>query len=369
MAIGDDGATRSPGAAAGAPAGWSARTWLAPATGDAMPLRASDTTGLCRACRARAERILVESSPTLRGGGAARHGTAGDAEGAVAHYLGLLAATTGALDLAAAHFETALRSAGPASASVLGAWAQLAYVRVLLARAAPGDAVRAARLLADLLALAPSAGGAAEVGASAPADTQRPAPVGERYTLRREGEYWALASAGPVSRARGMRGFEYMVELVRRPHRPVYVVELIRPVAAPSAMCAADAVEHGLRISGGEGGDEPLDRRARDEYRRRWQELLAEQAAAERDHDPGRAARAQREIDLLARELAAGAARRGRGVSSAQERARVNVRNCVSSALRVIRRHDEPLWRHLANAIKTGTFCVYEPDRAVEWDL
>jgi hypothetical protein len=74
------------------------------------------------------------------------------------------------------------------------------------------------------------------------------------------------------------------------------------------------------------------------------------------------------EIDVLAHELST-ATRGGRGIVSAQERARVNVRNCITAALRAIRRHDEPLWRHLANAIKTGTFCTYAPDRLVDWDL
>ncbi|MFN8643881.1 MAG: hypothetical protein U0802_20315 [Candidatus Binatia bacterium] len=45
------------------------------------------------------------------------------------------------------------------------------------------------------------------------------------------------------------------------------------------------------------------------------------------------------------------------------------MRNCVSAALRSIRRHDEALWRHLVNTVKTGTYCVYEPDLPIDWDL
>jgi hypothetical protein len=45
------------------------------------------------------------------------------------------------------------------------------------------------------------------------------------------------------------------------------------------------------------------------------------------------------------------------------------VRNCISAALRSIRRHDEGLWRHLANALRTGIFCSYEPERPVEWEM
>lgn len=337
--------------------------------GGAQPLRdAADGATGCRACAARRERGVADGlQALLLAGVSGPEPIASDRwPGGVAHFLGLLAATSGALDVAAAHFEAALGAAAASGSPTFAAWTQLAYARVLLARAAPGDAVRARRLLDDLVASAPAA---VERPPRPVASGARLAPAGEHYTLRCEGEYWALASASTVSRARGLRGFEYMVELLRRPHQAVYVIDLMRPAGAPLELGAADAVEQGLRVTGADGGGPRLDRRARDEYRRRWQELLAEQAAAERDNDPGRAGRVQREIDMLARELAAGTTRRGRGAPPAQERARVNVRNCVSTALRVIRRYDEPLWRHLANAIKTGTFCVYEPDRPIEWDL
>lgn len=243
--------------------------------------------------------------------------------------------------------------------------AQLAHARVLLARGAPGDAARAHRLLVDLLAGLPS-----PAGAAAPPPAETAAPPRRGYVFRREGDYWTLASPGHLARVRGLRGFEYIAELLRRPHRAVYVVELMRPSSAPPAapLTAREMGEQGLQVAAA-CGESGIDRRARLDYRARWRELLAEQAEAERDNDPGRAAGVQRELDMLARELAGGRRGAARGTTSTQERARVNVRNCVSAALRVIRRHDEPLWRHLANTIKTGTYCVYEPDRAVDWDL
>jgi hypothetical protein len=280
--------------------------------------------------------------------------------GTVALYLGLLAATAGRPDVAAAHLEDALRAAAVIGAGVQVARAQLAHARVLLARGAPGDAARAHRLLVDLLAgLPPPAGGAPPAAA-----TRR------EYAFRREGDYWTLASPGHLARLRGLRGFEYIAELLRRPHCAVHVVELMRPTAPPGgSLTAREIGECGLQVATSPGVASGIDHRARLDYRARWRELLAEQAEAEHHHDPGRAAGVQREIEMLARELAAGRRGAAPGPASAQERARVNVRNCVSAALRVIRRHNEPLWRHLANTIKTGTYCVYEPDRAVDWDL
>src|SRR5262249_50709511 len=131
-----------------------------------------------------------------------------------------------------------------------------------------------------------------------------------------------------------------------------------------------EAAEHGLRISAETDVVPALDRRARDDYRTRWRELLIEEAEARRDNDPGRAARAQREIEMLAAQLTAAAGGgSGRSGASLKERARVNVRNCITAALRALRVHDEALWRHLSNSIKTGSFCCYAPDRPVVWEM
>ncbi|MDX2166902.1 MAG: hypothetical protein SF182_07560, partial [Deltaproteobacteria bacterium] len=231
--------------------------------------------------------------------------------------------------------------------------------RALLGRGAPGDAARAERLLVGLL-LAVRA-----VPPPAPAD-ESDLP---RYLFRREGDYWALAAGGAPARVRGVRGFDYLAELLRHPHQQVYVLDLAGlGGGATATLSSAEALAHGLRIAGGATAEASLDHRARAAYRARWQELSAEVAEAAHDNDPGRAARARAELEMLAEALR-GATRRTRSAAEPQERARVNVRNCITAALRTIRRHDECLWRHLVNTIKTGTFCVYAPDRPLQWEL
>lgn len=317
---------------------------------------------LCERCVTRGDAAGADGLYVLLAAFASRCGVepaAGFWPGTAALYLGLLAATAGRPDAAAAHLEDALRAAVTLGAAAQVARTKLAYARVLLARGAAGDAARAHRLLADLLADRQMA----EAAPSVPDAARR------QYVFRCDGDFWTLASPGNLARVRGLRGFEYIAELLRRPHSPVYVVELMGPIARGGpGVTARELDEQGLRVVAATRAESEVDGRARADYRARLRELLAEQAAAERDNDPGRAARAQREIDMLARELAAG--RHGaRGATSAQERARVNVRNCVSAALRAVRRHDEPLWRHLVNTIKTGTYCVYEPDRRIDWEL
>jgi hypothetical protein len=85
----------------------------------------------------------------------------------------------------------------------------------------------------------------------------------------------------------------------------------------------------------------------------------------------GRVSRIQNEMAAIGEQLAAAFGRGGqpRRAASAVERARVNVRNSIATALTRIHRHDEALWRHLSNAIRTGTVCSYRPDRAVPWQF
>ena len=90
-------------------------------------------------------------------------------------------------------------------------------------------------------------------------------------------------------------------------------------------------------------------------------------------NDPERAARAREELGFLARELAGavGLGGRDRKTGSDTERARVNVTRAIRTALKRIAEHDAALGASLGSAIRTGTFCVYEPapGDAPVWDL
>jgi hypothetical protein len=299
-----------------------------------------------------------------------------------AHYLGTLASLLARWDAAAAHFDEALRAGAAVGAILEVRRTQLAYIRLLLARGAPGDDGKAEHLLAELIASlhlprpAVATPDLAQV-VTRGVDTSLVAPISAsappgHYVFRREGDYWTIAAEGTVSRLRSLRGFDYMAELLRHPYEQIYVVDLAAcGVPGESRLSADEVAEHGLRVSAETGTMPMLDRRARDDYRSRWRELLVEQADARRDNDVGRSARIQHEIEMLATQLAAatGGGRSGRSGPSDKERARVNVRNCITAALRAVRQHDEPLCRHLTNSIKTGSFCCYAPDRAVVWDM
>jgi len=116
-----------------------------------------------------------------------------------------------------------------------------------------------------------------------------------------------------------------------------------------------------------------LDTQAKAAYRARVAELQEDIDEADSFNDPERAARAREELGFLARELAGavGLGGRDRKTGSDAERARVNVTRAIRTALKRIADHDPDLGRSLGSAIRTGTFCVYEPAPGDEpaWDL
>jgi hypothetical protein len=138
-----------------------------------------------------------------------------------------------------------------------------------------------------------------------------------------------------------------LAQLIEQPGRELHVLELIEPGGASDT---------------GDAG-ELLDQRARSAYRARIESLRAELAEAEANADLGRAEHNRKELELLGRELAraVGLGGRDRKSAAAAERARVNVQRRLRDAIRRIGEHHADLARHLDWAVRTGTFCSYDP--------
>jgi adenosyl cobinamide kinase/adenosyl cobinamide phosphate guanylyltransferase len=174
----------------------------------------------------------------------------------------------------------------------------------------------------------------------------RPAPARSSVELRREGEIWTIASpAGPEVRLKHSKGLEWLQYLVAQPGRQVHVLELA-----------------GIEHQAGDAGP-VLDARAKNEYRARLDDLREELAEAERFGDLGRARRAEHEIEAIAEQLAGAVGRGGRDRRAASdvERTRVNVQRRLKAVIERIAAANPPLGRSLAAAVKTGTYCVYDP--------
>lgn len=191
--------------------------------------------------------------------------------------------------------------------------------------------------------------------------------------FRREGDFWTVEHRDKVFRLKHTKGLHYIAHLLANPGREIHAVDLVATVegAAPGARRGPQArqlIDEGLSPGGLGDAGEILDPSARRAYKNRLKDLQEELDEAEQFNDPARASRAREEMEALTDQLsgAVGLGGRSRRAGSAAERARVNVRNSIASALKSIRRHDADLAQHLSKAIRTGTFCSYVGGETLE---
>ena len=243
--------------------------------------------------------------------------------GPVDHHLALLAGALGEHEAAARH-----RAAAVAGARVVGA-----------------------------LALAARIEGVA---------TPVPVPRAD-HAFHRDGEVWTLAYRGREIRIRDSKGLRDLHVLLARPGIAVAALDL---AAAPGGHRVGAAAGPDVLHPPSDTG-EVIDAQARAAYRQRLSEL--DEAAAEADAaaDIEHSARIAVERDALVEALteAYGLGGRIRRSGSAAERARTAVTARIRDAIRRISEAHPELGRHLARSVRTGTFCVYEPDQPVRWSL
>jgi predicted ATPase len=208
--------------------------------------------------------------------------------------------------------------------------------------------------------VAARAAAARALAASLERETAPPeiAPADASVFLR-EGDVWTILYEGSRIQLRDAKGLRYLARLLAQPGREIHVSDLAAEGTGGEAVPAS-----------GSGG-EILDASAKAAYQRRLTELDAELAEATEWNDTERAARAQAEMDALTEQLAGayGLGGRTRSMGDPVERMRKAVTNRIKDSQHRIAAQHEALGRHLANAVHTGTFCSYTPERPMAWEL
>jgi AAA ATPase domain len=291
-------------------------------------------------------------------------------EGPVSRLRGVLAASLERWDEAWAEFEDAAARCRRLDVRPHLARAEYDHGCARLRRGAAGDGERArelfesARAHAKELGMAgldelvdrrlsalPGARPPTAPGRAAAADTAAAPPFS--FTL--EGEFWSVAHGETSFRLRDSVGLRYLVKLFAEPGREIHVLDLVSERAGEAPGEAVDLGDAG----------ELLDDEAKERYRDRLDDLRDAVAEAESFGDAARAERGRQEIEALAGELerAVGLGGRSRRAGGAAERARTAVRRRIKNALDRIGAHAPALAEYLGRTVRTGTFCVFRPER------
>ena len=289
-------------------------------------------------------------------------------EGAVARPLALLAATQQRWDEADALFTQAAElnqrlGAIPQRGHTLRDWAWSFARR--------GDAARARTLYAEAGAAYRAVGmthhaDRAERDASAITEPggAAPTPVTTGNLLERHERRWRVVFDGRETLVRNLKGMHYLAQLLAHPDRETHVFELYAAVDAPG-----EAARQSTLRPAGPVADPVLDAQAMAAYRQRLLDLRDEIEEAEGLGDIGRVEHARNEVGVIEEELGriVGFGGRPRRQSDAVERARKAIYNRLQSTINAIDEVLPDLGRHLTASVRTGTFCVYRPERPTEW--
>ncbi len=273
--------------------------------------------------------------------------------GSVARHLGLLAHCVGRFDDSDGYFRQALAAHRHAGAALLIAHTLRQHAALLSDRDGPGDRFEAERRLAEATDTYRQLG----VDHWLALSRLSPGPPAAGNLFRRDGEVWRVRYEGREAVIRHVKGLGVLARLLAEPGREFHVRDLAA-AADPSAAVA---------MSGDTG--EVLDARARQEYKRRLDELDAEIDEATVNADRVGAERASIERAALVEQLTAayGLGGRIRHGNDPVERARWAVTKQIHTAIERIRKAHPTLAQHLTNAVKTGRYCTYAPEHPPRW--
>ena len=203
----------------------------------------------------------------------------------------------------------------------------------------------------------------------------RPGPASRRVdagVFRADGDMRTITFAGTATVVRDLKGMRHLARLLAEPGREFHALDLVAVEEGTLPVGDRPATHGELDLASDDAGP-LLDDVARAAYRRRLADVDEDIAEAEAMGDDERASLARADRDFLVAELARayGLGGRARVAGSSAERARVTVTRAIRYALARLGEHHPGLADHLDRAVRTGTYCAYEPDpRApIAWEV
>jgi TolB-like protein len=184
------------------------------------------------------------------------------------------------------------------------------------------------------------------------ARTPKPAQ-NQGNTFKKHQGLWHMAFDGSGIQLPEVKGFFDLARLLATPGEEVHCTEMM---GTPDSMSDQETA---------------IDEKARQAYTQRIRDLHSKIAAAEEMNDLGRREKLSAELDQLTEHLtkALGLGQRVRPLNAPAERARAAVTWRIRNAIKKITAAHPALGHHLDQAIRTGNFCAYTPQKDHVWNL
>lgn len=167
----------------------------------------------------------------------------------------------------------------------------------------------------------------------------------------KSGEIWEITYMGLSISMKDSKGLSDISKLLENPQKEFHCIDLIDSAIVEST------------------SESVFDTKAKASYQQKILKLKAAIEDAEEMNNTEKAARLYDEYDKLVHHLSGslGLSDKPRKTDSVAEKARSAVTWRIRNAIKKIGDAHPSLGKHLAKSIKTGTFCVYNPEYHIDW--
>lgn len=175
----------------------------------------------------------------------------------------------------------------------------------------------------------------------------------KRNVFKKTDNFWVMSFNNLSVQLPEVKGFFDIAKLIKNPENEIHCAELMGNITSKSESIEA------------------IDEKAKQKYHARINELQEELRDAEEMNDVGRTELLNNELNQILDYLSQSTGLKGRArkLADPSDRARAAVTLRIKSAIQKIENVHPSLAKHFQNNIKTGTFCVYSPEKPPRWEL
>ncbi|RDY61686.1 tetratricopeptide repeat protein [Flagellimonas nanhaiensis] len=166
------------------------------------------------------------------------------------------------------------------------------------------------------------------------------------------GDIWEIEYAGESTGIKDCKGLHDIAKLLEQPEKQFHCTQLMGTVLDSK-------------------GTDVVDDQAMNDYKKRIRSLQTDISEAEEMGHTSKVEDLREEYEALIDHLSqiTGMSNKTRKIGSSLEKARSAVTWRIRNAIKKIGEVQPKLAKHLANSIKTGTFCSYVPESPHEWTI
>mgnify|MGYP000146648461 CR=1 FL=1 len=196
-------------------------------------------------------------------------------------------------------------------------------------------------------------------------------------SIKLVGDYWSITFNQKNVLIKNSKGMRYINYLIQNQSKEVHVQVLERMVNPPdmdflsselSSMTNQQLEQQGLGISNLSNTFELIDEKGKTNLKLHLEQLNDQISEATEFGEIEKVEMLEQEKEQIISQLSAslGLAGKPRKENSPTEQTRKNITNCINKDKKKLKQSFPELSIHL-NALKTGTFCIYEPCETTLW--